>query len=205
MKTHATFNKLSLCVVAMACIIGAVACASIPVRSYDQEVSQWTSYEDVQNWMRKYYSYDMQKVRKYQGKYTPGQALPCPVKTPEESYAERTGMCFDAANFAKDALNRIDPSYEAEVVHIENRPYFKPNHVVCSFRMNGKLYILDYGVPRKTGRRGVFGPFDSLEAYKDFYIEQHPKVTRVKSISFGWPDYFKDRIKESNARREVQS
>ena len=113
-------------------------------------------------------------------------------------------MCFDAANFAKDALNRIDPSYEAEVIHIENRPYFKPNHVVCAFKMDGQIYIIDYGVPIKTGRRGVFGPFNSLEEYKEFYIRQHPMVNRIKSISFGWPGYFKDRISESVSRREAE-
>jgi hypothetical protein len=178
---------------------------SFSSKSYDEEVSKWTSYRDVQNWMAKFYTYDMIKVQKYEGKYIPGQPLPHPVKTPEESYEEKTGMCFDAAIFAMDSLNRIDPSYEAEVVHIENRPYFKPNHVVCSFKMDAKLYIIDYGVPKKTGRRGVFGPFNSLEEYKKFYIRQHPKVTRVKSISFGWPDYFRDRIRESNSRRTAKS
>lgn len=183
----------------------ALQTASFTSRSYNEEVSKWTSYADVRNWMAKFYVYDIPKILKYEGKYIHGGPAVHPVKTPEESYDEKTGMCFDAANFAMDALNRIDPSYEAEVVHIENRPYFKPNHIVCSFKMVEQLYIIDYGVPRKTGRRGVFGPFDSLAEYKEFYIQQHPKVTRVNSISFGWPYYFKDRISESNSRRAVET
>jgi hypothetical protein len=46
---------------------------------------------------------------------------------------------------------------------------------------------MDYGVPKNTGRRGVFGPFLSLEDYASFYIKRHPKVDRIKNISFGWP------------------
>ncbi len=154
--------------------------------------------------MRYYYSYDGPKAKEYAGKSSPGQPLLYAVKTPRESFEKKTGMCFDAANFAKETLNRIDPSYEAEVVHIENRPYFTPNHVVCSFKKDGQLYIIDYGVPARTLRRGVFGPFTSLDQYLEFYIRQHPKVNRVKSISFGWPDYFKDRVSESFSRRAAE-
>ena len=165
---------------------------SFTSRSYDEEVSKWTSYRDVQIWLGKFFSYDMEKAQK--AKLTPGKPLPVPVKSPREVYDEKTGICFDAAYFTKETLNRIDPSYEAEVVHIENRPYYKPNHVVCSFKMDGQLYIMDYGVPRKTLRRGLFGPFNSLEEYKEFFIQKHPKITRVNSISFGWPDYLKDNV-----------
>jgi hypothetical protein len=176
-------------------IFTSVSCVSVPLKTYEKTVSQWTTYEDVANWMRKYYSYDMAKARKYEGQYIPGHPLPPhPVKTPQQSFLEKKGMSFDAANFAKDALNRINPSYAAEVVYIENRPYFKPNHLVCSFRKDGELYILDYGVPKKSGRRGVFGPFINLDEYAAFYIIQHPKIIRISSISFGWPDYVKVRV-----------
>ena len=178
--------------------------ASFSSRSYDEEVSRWKSYKDVAKWMRYYYSYDIPKAKESMAKYIPGQLLPVPVKTARESFEEKNGMCFDAANFAKKTLNRIDPSYEAEVVYIERRPYYKPNHIVCSFKKDGQLYIIDYGVPAKTLRRGVFGPFTSLDQYLEFHIRQHPKVNRVKSISFGWPDYFKDRVSESYSRRAAE-
>ena len=145
-------------------------------QSYDEEVSRWTSYKDVAKWMARNYAWDFFKANKYEGQYIPGQPMPHPVKTPQQSFLEKNGLCFDAALFTKETLNRIDPSYEAEVIHIENRPFFKPNHVVCSFKLNGQMYIMDYGVPANTMRRGIFGPFASLDEYANL-------MGRIASLS----------------------
>jgi hypothetical protein len=194
MKFHANVKKTFLVFFLLTFSYSIFSCVSTQIKNYDEVLTTWTSYEDVAKWMERNYSYDIPKAKKSMAEYVPGQKLPVLVKSPRQSYEERTGMCFDAANFAKDALNSIDPYYDAQIVYIESRPYFKPNHIVCSFKKNGQLYIMDYGVPKKTLRRGVFGPFASLEDYAEFYIKKHPKVTRIKSISYGWPDYFKDSL-----------
>jgi len=194
MRDYLHSKKILLFLIFFFSVFVFLSCASIPLKSYDEQVSQWTSYKDVQIWMENYFTYSISKLKEGMANFKPGQPLPIPINTPRQTYEERTGVCYDAALFAKETLNRIDPSYEAEIVFIERRPYFESNHVVCSLKIDGKLYIMDYGVPKKTMRRGVFGPFSSLEEYGDFHVNQNPKLNRIKSISFGWPEYAKVRV-----------
>jgi hypothetical protein len=196
MTTQVNANKVLLSLFFFAYTLLLFACARVPARSYDEMVSQWRSYDDVANWMGRYYSYDWKKFKNSLEIYAV-ENLP-PVKTPRESFEEKSGLCFDAAHFAKETLNRIDPSYEAEIVFIQNRPYYKPNHYVCSFKKDGQLYIMDYGLPFKN-LRGVFGPFPSLDQYLEFYLSHHPKVKRSKSISFGWPPFMKNVIEKNTS------
>jgi len=156
------------------------ACATTPVKTYEETVSQWKSYKDVARWMGFYFSYDMKRLDECLEK--PAYAMP--VRTPQETFEVKSGVCFDAARFAKEILNRIDPSYEAEVVTMVCRPL--PNHFVCSFKKDGKLYIMDYGTPSRN-LKGIHGPYNSLEEYKKFYEWNHPRRQKVRSITFGWP------------------
>ena len=82
----------------------------------------------------------------------------------------KSEVCFDAARFAKEALNRIDPSYEAEIVFIRRENI---DHVVCSFKKDGKLYIMDYGASNRN-LIGVHGPYHSIEGYKKFHDRNVP-------------------------------
>lgn len=111
------------------CIIILFACAIAPIKSYDETISQWKSYKDVARWMDRHFSYDMRRFREVEGR---GPYV-FPPRTPEETFRLKSGVCYDAAVFAKVTVNRIDPSYEAKVVFIENHPY-EVNHYVCSFK-----------------------------------------------------------------------
>ena len=160
-------------------------CVTIPVKTYEETVSQWKSYEDVAMWMKQSFSYDNEKLEKHGQKRKEGGL---PVNTPQETFELKLGICQDAARFVKEALNHIDPSYEAEVVFIRRRPDFPWNHYVCSFKKDGKLYIMDYGLPSSRYRilMGVHGPYNSLEEYKKFFEENDPDRSKVRSITFGW-------------------
>lgn len=150
------------------------ACATVSKRIYEETVSEWKSYEDVAKWMRRHFSYDMARFREVEGK------LPDP-RSPEETFKLKSGVCYDGAYLVKDALNRIDPSYEARVVFIQNSPY-AGNHFVCSFKKNGKLFIMDYSTAY-INMVGVHGPYNSLDEYKKF-IERYPKFRHVQSIRY---------------------
>ncbi len=63
-------------------------------------------------------------------------------------------------------LNHINPSYNAQKVYLGAQ--HGPEHWVCSFRKDGKLYIMDYGIPNRK-LVGVYGPYNSLKEYKKFY------------------------------------
>lgn len=146
----------------------------IPVRSYDETVSGWKTYKDLEKWMAKDFSFDTERFRRFEG------TLP-PPRTPEETFKLKSGIYIDAAIFAKATLNRIDPSYQAKIVVL-----LIPggaNHYVCSFKKEGKLFIMDYGTPYKAVD-GVRGPFNSLEEYKGFFEKNHPIIKHVQAITY---------------------
>jgi len=150
------------------------ACGILFVRTYDETVSRWKSYKEVQTWMEKDFSLDAERFKRFEG------TLP-PPRTPEETFKLRSGIYIDAAIFAKETLNRIDSSYRAKiVVLLMGRG---ANHYVCSFVRDGKLFIMDYGTPYKT-IVGVHGPFDSLEEYKAFFEKNHPTAKNVQAITY---------------------
>src|SRR4030043_1672573 len=72
------------------------ACATIPTKTYEETVSRWKSYKDVDKWMRSHYSYDMIRAKESSVKKAPTP------RSPEKTFKLRSGVCFDAAYFLKD-------------------------------------------------------------------------------------------------------
>ena len=149
-------------------------CAVIPMRSYDETVSGWKTYKDLERWMAKDFSLDTERFKRFEG------TLP-PPRTPEETFKLKSGIYIDAAIFAKATLNRIDPSYQAKIVVLLIAGV--ANHYVCSFKKEGKLFVMDYGTPYQS-IVGVHGPFNSLEEYKAFFEKNHPTIKRVQTITY---------------------
>lgn len=166
------------------------ACATVPVKTYEETVSQWKSYKDVAKWMSWHFSYDMKRLKEGIEKHTYDN--PMPVRTPKETFELKSGVCWEAARFAKETLNRVDPSYEAEIVFLDREGLV--DHYVCSFKKDGKLYIMDYGTPSRS-LIGVHGPYNSLEEYKKFFEWNDPSRLKILSITFGWPEWKKKVIK----------
>jgi hypothetical protein len=150
------------------------ACGIIFVKSYEETVSRWNSYKDLERWMEHEFSFDMERFERFKG------TLP-PPRTPEETFKLKSGIYIDAAIFAKEALNRIDPSYKAQiVVLLIGRG---ANHYVCSLKRDGSIFIMDYGTPYRK-MVGVHGPFNSLEEYKVFFERNHPTIKSVQAITY---------------------
>jgi len=145
-----------------------------PEKTYDETVSEWKSYQDLAKWMENHFSFDKERYGKFEG------TLPVP-RTPEETFQLKSGIYVDAAMFSKETLNRINPSYKAQIVVLIIRPYGS-NHYACSFRKDGRLFIMDYGTPYKEVN-GVHGPYSSLEEYKKFYEKHHPMKGKIESIT----------------------
>ena len=146
-----------------------------PEKTYDETVSEWESYQDVVKWMENDFSFDEERFEKFKG------TLPIP-RTPQETFRLKSGIYIDAAMFSKEALNRINPSYKAQIVILVIRPYGF-NHYVCSFRKEGKLLIMDYGTPYKEVT-GIHGAYSSLEEYKKFYEKNHPMKGEIEAITY---------------------
>jgi hypothetical protein len=151
-----------------------VGCGVIFIKSYDETVSRWKSYKDLEKWMEKDFSFDTERFKRFEG------TLP-PPRTSEETFKLKSGIYIDAAIFAKEALNRIDPSYQAQiVVLLIGRG---ANHYVCSFKKDGRIFIMDYGIPYRT-MVGVHGPFNSLDEYKIFFEKNHPTIKSVQAVTY---------------------
>lgn len=176
--------------VLLICMLTLFACAPVRVKtytegtspekatlmkSYEATVSQWKSYEEVVKWMEKDFSFDMERYKKFEG------TLPLP-RSPEETLQHKSGIYIDAAEFLKKTLNRINPSYKAQIVVILVRPNIF-NHYVCSIKKEGRLFVMDYGTPYRE-ITGFHGPYLSLEEYKIFYEAHHPEKRRVEGIGY---------------------
>ena len=148
---------------------------SQPSKTYAEALSKWKSYQDLANWFEKEFSLDGDRFKQFE------QTLP-PPRTPEETFRLKSGIYIDAATFSKETLNRIDPSYRAQIVVIIMRPYGY-NHYVCSFKKEGKIFIMDYGTPNKK-MTGVHGPFSSLEEYRKFYESRDPGKRHIEAVRF---------------------
>ena len=149
--------KKKLCIILW--LVFLTSCATVKSSTYKETVAQWTSYKDVANWMEKNFRYDMARSRMVRG---------WQARTPEQTFEMRSGVCQDAAAFARDALNRINPDYDARIIYVKNKLGL-PHHWVNAFAMDGKLYIIDYGASNRwSAMMGVHGPYDSLKEYEGF-------------------------------------
>jgi hypothetical protein len=146
-----------------------------PEKTYAEAISEWKTYQDLVKWMEKDFSFDVERYKKFEG------TLPTP-RTPEETFQLKSGIYIDAAEFSKRTLNQINPSYKAQTVVIVVRPSVF-NRYVCSFKKDGKLYVMDYGTPYKD-ITGIHGPYDSLDEYKKFYENHHPEKRQVEGIGY---------------------
>jgi hypothetical protein len=146
-----------------------------PEKTYAETISQWKTYQDLVEWMEKDFSFDEERYKHFEG------TLPTP-RTPEKTFQLKSGIYIDAAEFSKRTLNQIDPSYKAQTVVIVVRPSVF-NYYVCSFKKEGKLYVIDYGSPYKE-ITGIHGPYNSLDEYKEFYQNHHPEKRRVEGIGY---------------------
>lgn len=144
-------------------------------RDYVEAISDWKSHLDLVKWMEEVFSFDAKRYKKYEG------TLPVP-RTPEETFQLKAGIYIDAAFFLKETLNRIDPQYGPRVVILMTRPP-RFNHYVCSFKKDGKLFIMDYGTPYKE-ITGTHGPYNSLEEYRKFYEKAHPAKRKIEAIRY---------------------
>jgi len=141
-------------------------------KTYDETISEWKSYQNLVRWMENTFSVDIERF---------GRGSPSP-RTPKETFQLKSGSDIDAAMFLKETLNRINPSYQAQIVVVVIRPNIF-NRYVCSLRKDGKLFIMDYGTPYKEVT-GLHGPYDSLEEYKGFYEKHNPTKRVIEGIIY---------------------
>jgi hypothetical protein len=154
-------NKILLLVMLLGLLMN--GCATIPAKTYEETVAGWTSYKDVEKWMSENFVYDQSRLaellRNHGGR----------IYSTKLVFKLKGGVCYDGARFIKETLDIINPAYEAKIVWLDNSDVA---HFVCSFKIDGKLYIMDYSTLHRD-MIGIFGPFDSLKEYQVFYARHH--------------------------------
>lgn len=135
---------------------------------YEKIVSGWTSHKDVATWLEDNFVFDKKRqkvIRERLKSQGPSGLL---VRDPDSLFDSRNGYCGDSANFAFDALARIDPDYHPRWIFIQNsKP--GPNHWVTGFTVEGQLYVMDFGTGKKwEAMQGVHGPYGALDDYAEY-------------------------------------
>jgi len=142
--------------------------AAAAADDYENAVSKWRSYEDVARWLDGNFAFDTARLQSILGRTRANGPSGLLARTARGTYEQKSGYCTDAANFALQALNRIDSTYKAQFVFIRNQ-YGQPHHWVTGFTVNGRIMVMDYGAgPEWKGMKGVHGPYDTLEQYGEF-------------------------------------
>jgi hypothetical protein len=140
---------------------------------YETIVSRWTSCEDVADWFRANFVF-------YCDRNYPGRKL----QSPAETFKRKKGACYDAARFAVETLNKVNPEYGASAVFVKNKAG-SFHHWAAAFTRNGRLYIMDYGASTKwVSMIGVHGPYDSLRAYEAFLSSLNIEGFAVDSVEY---------------------
>jgi hypothetical protein len=162
-----------LCLVLMS-----VSSAFAEEGGYEVATSGWTSYGDVAKWLESNFMYDSGRLQVVLDRTRSSGPAGLLARKPEITYQQKSGYCADSANFARQALNRIDPSYKARFVFIKNR-YGQPHHWVTGFVVDGKIMVMDYGAgPEWKPMNGLHGPYDALEQYAE-----HLRSLNIRNFS----------------------
>jgi hypothetical protein len=156
-------------------------CANV---SYKEATSTWKSYEEVGKWLDNNFIFDNDRSQRILYRLKTQGPTGLLVKNPEKLFKHKRGYCADATHFSIETLNKIDPAYNARWVLILN-DYGHPHHWVAAFDYEGKLYIMDYGAGEKwAAMKGIHGPYDSLNEYRDFLDSLSISGFKVLSVYY---------------------
>ena len=150
--------------------------------TYDHWVANCRSYKDVAAWLNDNFRYDPDRSGESQtsGKASRKQLT---MKGREEIFRYRTGCSLEASLFARETLNRINPDYRAEIIHLSLDR--SPVHYLCGFYLGERLFVMDYGNPEEK-MIGTHGPFEDLNDYlQRFCLKRHRAPSKPIRCAFG--------------------
>ena len=93
---------------------------NIHANEYEDAADNWDSYQDVANWLNDNLKFNKQRqelIKERLQLHGPEGLL---IRDPEKTFLNSKGYCADAAHFARESLNTIDPEYNAQWVFIDN-------------------------------------------------------------------------------------
>jgi hypothetical protein len=136
--------------------------ASVFAGPYEDWLATCKDYKCVAKWSEDNWRYDTGRLKYL---LSLGKEKKFSTYSPRKTFTTKSGVCMDWAVFAKDSLNRINPSYKAEVLLYYKSDPPAPIHCVTLFTENGKFLVMNYGTVRSDKKMGMWGPYNSLEKY----------------------------------------
>lgn len=174
-----TFGRMLL---VFSCVLAANFAAA--ATKYEEAVATWKAPEDVAKWLKSNFIFDKDRQSQVLAQLKETGPENVLTRKPDTLFENRNGYCRDAAAFAKDALNKINPDYRARYIFIKNSAG-PTNHWVTGYRVNNQLYVIDYGAGKHwSGMEGVHGPYASLEDYKIFLSSLNLKGFSAEQVRF---------------------
>lgn len=137
---------------------------------FRETVSSLDNPEKLSQWM-----IDNIKGESYYEREKEGGARYTP--SPDETFETRSGNCRVFATFACYILQYH--SYEAEILSIKVESDESMNHVVCVYRSDGSLYVINNG--------RIEGPYQN---YEDIAFAHHEGWSSYE-IHYSWDKYQK--------------
>lgn len=167
-----------------AAVLLVAASASYGQDSYDAALRNWKNYQDVGKWLEKNFSFDPARLQLMLGRVRPQGPTGLLARSPAKTFEMKRGYCTDSAKLAIDALNTIDPAYDAQYVFIKNKAG-PAQHWVTGFKVDGKIMVMDYGASPEWWRMlGIHGPYESLDQYRDFLASLNVKGFSVDFVEW---------------------
>jgi len=179
-------KKLLVLTVLVACLL-MVSCSSASrsllrlnytseqIAEFEQATAQLNTPEKVDKWLRANFIYDVSILRLCRSRtYTRAQVYDQLMKTPMEVFFKKSGVCFDAANFAAYCLDKAGYKVRAPLVKSHGK-----GHSVCAVMVDGKWW--------KCGDTRAFFPVGPYESYKKLLRSVKVKPGEVSYVyRKGW-------------------
>lgn len=148
-------------------------------RPYLETLESWDHVDSVNQWIGKYFGYDMSRAIKL-GEGSK-QRSETKILTPEEFYQNPKGVCLDLSRFAVESLRKISQDYDANYLMIEFEPLeingaILRKHWIAVYKDDGLYsFTADSKYP---GRK--------YEGYSDVasFIEEYESLRGRKIVSY---------------------
>jgi hypothetical protein len=167
--------------------------------TYDEQLRQWRSAEDVNEWIGANFAYDRMRASEMSSGRD-RQAMP-EVYEPSETYSRKAGICVDLAGFAVHALRQVDPDLEPLYLRIRFEPVIIEGckfeqHWLVSFKKAEEYFF--FADTKQPGLMSgpVSSPLEFLVGYQSF--------RKRKILAFELTDSFHRKLKERSILAEAR-
>ena len=155
--------------------------------SYAVALEKWKSINDVADWMRQYFSYDLSRALEL-SETNRRDIKKVAVYSPAELYLKKKGVCIDLARFGVETVRKIFPESHPKYVMIEFTPIIIKGktirkHWIASYQKEGKYYY--FADSKRPGY--IAGPYHDTEEF----INQYERYRGREIVSFKELDDFK--------------